>query len=108
MESASATRDGDRVIIRFKANAFLHQQVRRMTGALVEAGKPSAGPKSIPESFENIRNLLDRPERGAATRLMAPQGLCLTRIDYPGNGIRSAARVAAAKTPDTQTLRHQH
>ncbi|MCH7733737.1 MAG: tRNA pseudouridine(38-40) synthase TruA [Chloroflexi bacterium] len=86
MESASATREGDRVIIRFKANAFLHQQVRRMTGALIEAGKPSAGPKSIPESFENIRNLLNRPERGAATRLMAPQGLCLTRIDYPETG----------------------
>ena len=86
IESASATRDGDRVILRFKANAFLHQQVRRMTGALVEAGKPPGGPKSIPEPFESIRNLLDRPERGATTRLMAPQGLRLTRIDYPDTG----------------------
>ncbi len=82
MEAASATRDGDRVVIRFKANAFLHQQVRRMAGALVEAGKPSSGPESLAE----IRNLLDRPERGATTRLMAPQGLCLTRIHYPETG----------------------
>ncbi len=86
IESASATRDGDRVILRFKANAFLHQQVRRMTGALVEAGKPPGGPKSIPEPFESIQNLLDRPERGATTRLMAPEGLRLTRIDYPDTG----------------------
>ncbi len=85
MESASATRDGDRLIIRFKANAFLHQQVRRMTGTLVEAGKPPAGPEGS-DSFAQIRSLLDKPARGATNRLMAPQGLCLTRIHYPETG----------------------
>lgn len=83
MMATSVTRDGDRVLIRFKANAFMHQQVRRMTGALVEAGKSAGTPD---EAGKNIQSLLDNPARGANTRLMAPHGLCLTKIHYPETG----------------------
>ncbi len=82
MESTSATRDGDRVTVRFVANAFLHQQVRRMSGALVDAGLPSNESKPTTD----IEDLLVNPVRGSKTRLMAPTGLCLTRIDYPESG----------------------
>ncbi len=60
-------------------NAFIHQQVRRMTGALVRVG---TGKLSQTELWD----LIESPARGAANWPLAPEGLCLTGIEYGKDG----------------------
>jgi len=79
MLDTGVTRDGDSVKIWFKANAYLHQQIRRMVGTLVELGKAKMTEQDFVE-------LLEHPRKGAGTVLMAARGLCLTRINYPETG----------------------
>lgn len=75
MDRASVCRDGHRVRIKFRANAFLNQQARRMTGALLQVGAAAM-------SSERFGELLDAPARGAATAVAPAHGLCLTGIEY--------------------------
>ena len=77
VETAVVERSGDTVKFRITANSFLNQQVRRITGVLAEVGRGKAGP-------DLMRDLLDDPARGAATRVMPAHGLCLMSISYPG------------------------
>lgn len=79
MLNIDVTRDGDSVKVWFKANAFLHQQIRRMVGTLVDLGKAKI-------TEQDFAELLEHPRRSARTVLMAPHGLCLTRINYPETG----------------------
>ncbi|NQW15981.1 MAG: tRNA pseudouridine(38-40) synthase TruA [Chloroflexi bacterium] len=79
MMDTEVTRKGDTVTIWFKANAFLHQQIRRMVGTLVELGKAKM-------TEQDFAKLLEQPRKGAGTVLMAPHGLCLTKINYPETG----------------------
>jgi tRNA pseudouridine38-40 synthase len=60
-------------------NAFLHQQVRRMTGSLVRVGSGKLSQKEL-------QNLLDQPRRGAAGWPLRPAGLCLTKIEFGKDG----------------------
>ena len=68
-----------RVRVTIVGNAFLHQQVRRMTGALVRVGMEKLG-------REKLQYLIDHPSRGTAGWLLRPGGLCLTRIEYGNDG----------------------
>ncbi len=70
--------EAHRITVRIVGNAFVHQQVRRLTGAMVRVGTGEMG-------TEQLQNLLEEPVRGAANWALAPKGLCLTRIEY-GNG----------------------
>ena len=79
LREISVKRRGDRVSIMFRANAFLHRQVRKMTSVLVCAGQGKM-------SAEEIRQIVGRAVRGSVTHSMPPQGLCLTRIEYPKTG----------------------
>lgn len=79
IDKAVVLREGDRVLFTVRGNAFLHQQVRRMTSALVRAGTGRAGPGAISE-------LLASGARRNAGRIAAPWGLCLTKIEYRGAG----------------------
>ncbi len=65
--------------VRIVGNAFVHQQVRRMTGALVRVGTGRMTP-------DELNDLIEKPRRGAANWLLGPEGLCLTRIEYGKDG----------------------
>lgn len=60
-------------------NAFVHQQVRRMTGALVRVGTGKM-------TTDELNDLVDSPYRGAANWLLDPEGLSLNRIEYGKDG----------------------
>jgi len=70
------SRQGDRVTIEVHANAFLHHMVRNIAGVLLAIGKGDRDEGWAREILE----LRDRT-RGGVTA--PPQGLYLTRVDYP-------------------------
>jgi tRNA pseudouridine38-40 synthase len=67
-------RDG-RMELAFRANAFLHQMVRALTGTLVAVGEGKLDPDAIP-------SILEARDRSAARRLAPPHGLTLERVIY--------------------------
>jgi tRNA pseudouridine38-40 synthase len=77
VEESGVTRNGDEVEFTIRGNAFVHQQVRRIVGALVRVGR------SQMES-DQFQQLIDRAERGLAKDLAPARGLCLTKVNYPG------------------------
>ncbi|MBI4306067.1 MAG: tRNA pseudouridine(38-40) synthase TruA [Chloroflexi bacterium] len=79
MEYAGVTRDGERVRVTFRANAFLNQQARRMVGTLIEVGSSALAPA-------NVKRLIDQAAKGAAQSVALPHGLCLSRIEYRDAG----------------------
>ncbi len=79
VDSVSTKREGDRVEITIRGNAFVHQQVRRMTAALVDIGQ-------VRTSVDQIKAYLHGANRGTARRLMPARGLCLASIIYAGAG----------------------
>jgi tRNA pseudouridine38-40 synthase len=74
--SLEVHRRGDLVIIDIAANAFLQHMVRNVAGVLIEIGKGKREPAWAGE----LLAARDRT-RGAVTS--PPQGLYLSRIDYP-------------------------
>jgi tRNA pseudouridine38-40 synthase len=72
-------RRGDRLELGFRANAFLHQMVRSLTGTLVAVGQGKVDPDSIPA-------ILRARDRAEATYIAPPHGLTLERVVY---GVRT-------------------
>ena len=79
LQRASVSRSGDRVELGFRANAFLHQMVRAITGALLAVGEGKVAPDEIP-------GILAARDRAAARRLAPPHGLTLERVVYGAGG----------------------
>jgi len=75
IHKAEVFRNGDIVTFEVEATAFLPQQMRRMTGALVEVGL-----HKVP--IEYLVNLILNPQLGAASEVLPPQGLCLITVNY--------------------------
>jgi tRNA pseudouridine38-40 synthase len=75
LRTATVVRQGAFVVFEFRANAFLHHQVRNMVGALVWVGLGRRPPDWIGELLVSR----DRA-RGAAT--FAPDGLYLVEVKY--------------------------
>ena len=72
----TVSRQGEMVSIDIHANAFLHHMVRNIAGVLLAIGKGEQ-----PESWsEEVLALRDRTLGGVTA---PPQGLCLTKVDYP-------------------------
>jgi len=71
----SVARSGDRLELGFRANAFLHQMVRAITGTLVAVGDGDVDPDAIPD-------ILSARNRSGAGRLAPPHGLTLERVVY--------------------------
>ncbi len=67
---------GRRIRIIAEADGFLYKMVRSLVGALVAVGE---GKLTVAE----VRSLLHGGERVAAVQTAPPQGLFLTRVDYP-------------------------
>ncbi|MBR5112618.1 MAG: tRNA pseudouridine(38-40) synthase TruA, partial [Clostridia bacterium] len=72
---AQVTREGDLVIFRVRADGFLYNMVRIMTGTLIDI---SAG-KIEPGTIKDIILSKDRSRAGATAR---PEGLFLNKIIY--------------------------
>jgi len=72
----SVRRRGNLVILEIEANAFLLHMVRNIARGLHDAGKDT---ESV--SISDLLHHKDRTRLGATA---PPQGLYLTRVDYPG------------------------
>jgi tRNA pseudouridine38-40 synthase len=68
-------RDGERVVLMIRANAFLRSMVRTIVGTLVEVGVGKR-PRS------DIRDTLEARDRTRAGKTAPPQGLCLVEVEY--------------------------
>lgn len=67
--------DGDEVCLELKANAYLHQQVRRIAGAILGVGLN----KTTVDEFAAIA---DSTVHGAAALVLPAKGLSLRRVEY--------------------------
>lgn len=72
---AQVEQSGRYIVFSFRANAFLHHQVRNMVGALVYVGKRKHAPA-------HLRDLLRQRDRTQSPPTFAPQGLYLTGVVY--------------------------
>ena len=77
VEETRVKRNKNDVEFNIRGNAFVHQQVRRMVGALVRVGRTQMG-------IDQFQELIDRAERGSAKDLAPASGLCLTKVNYLG------------------------
>jgi tRNA pseudouridine38-40 synthase len=75
INEAKFWRDSDRIEFRISGNGFVHQQVRRITGELINVGIG----RMLKEEFES---LIFKPVRGSAQNVLSPKGLYLSRIKY--------------------------
>jgi tRNA pseudouridine38-40 synthase len=93
VKSVSATRDGDNIEFKITANAYLHQQIRRIAGVLYDVGRGNA-------SADVVGQLLASGDRGAASHVMPAEGLCLEEISYNGSGECGLPAIAATESVD--------
>ena len=77
--TVDVARNGDLVTVFFEANAFVHQQVRKMVAALIKVGRQTMSPG-------DIEALIETPERGSFSPVAPAHALCLARIVYPETG----------------------
>ena len=75
LQVVSVTRRGDGLELGFRANAFLHQMVRALTGTLVAVGEGKVDPDAIPA-------ILNAKDRSGARHLAPAHGLTLERVVY--------------------------
>jgi tRNA pseudouridine38-40 synthase len=78
LQRVSVRRDGDRLDLGFRANAFLHQMVRSLTGTLVAVGDGTLEADALPA-------ILTAKDRAAARQMAPAHGLTLESVVY---GIR--------------------
>lgn len=69
-------RQGERVSIRIRANAFLHHMVRNIAGVLIAIGKGEHAP-------DWARDVLESRDRALGGVTAPPQGLTLESVEYP-------------------------
>lgn len=76
LDELTIRRAGDEVLIRTRAQAFLHNQVRIMVGTLAMVGRGRWTP-------DDVTRALQARKRAAAGQTAPPQGLCLDLVAYP-------------------------
>jgi len=75
LQRLSITRDGERLVVRARANAFLHQMVRSLVGTLVAVGELRIEPGVMP-------SIIEARDRSAAGQMAPAHGLTLARVVY--------------------------
>ncbi|MEZ0234838.1 MAG: tRNA pseudouridine(38-40) synthase TruA [Actinomycetota bacterium] len=75
LERVSVALRGERLEIGLRANAFLHQMVRALTGTLVAVGERKVEPDELPA-------ILEARDRAAACQIAPSHGLTLERVAY--------------------------
>jgi tRNA pseudouridine38-40 synthase len=76
LDEATVRREGDEVVLEFRARSFLHNQVRSMVGSLERVG---AGGWPV----GRVGEALAARSRAACGPVAPPQGLCLMGVGYP-------------------------
>lgn len=77
LDRLDVLRRDDLIEIRASARSFLHNQVRSMVGSLKQVGEGNW-------SAADLRAALDARDRAACGQVAPPDGLYLTKVDYPG------------------------
>ncbi|MEM6680027.1 MAG: tRNA pseudouridine(38-40) synthase TruA [Pseudomonadota bacterium] len=72
-------RDGETILCRLEARSFLHNQVRSLVGTLERVGSGAWKPAEVQAA-------LKARSRAACGPVAPPDGLVLTRVDYPDDG----------------------
>jgi tRNA pseudouridine38-40 synthase len=75
IDQLAVVRAGDEVHVTVRGPAFCHQQVRSLTGLLVQVGRGRAAPGRVAE-------VLASRDRAAAPAVAPPHGLTLERVRY--------------------------
>lgn len=68
--------DDEEFVFTIKANRFLRNMVRSVTGTLLDVGRGAL-------SLEGLRTIIEKKDRCAAGVSMPPEGLFLTKVEYP-------------------------
>ena len=76
MLAASVVRHGPFIVIRLKANAFLHHMVRNIVGELVYLGQGRT-------DLDHFVKVLNARDRTVAAPTYCAAGLYLSGVDYP-------------------------
>ena len=71
----------DEWVFTIRSNRFLRNMVRSVTGTLLDVGRGKL-------TLEGLREIVERRDRCAAGVSMPPQGLFLTRVEYPFDEIK--------------------
>lgn len=69
---------GDEWVFTIRSNRFLRNMVRSVTGTLLDVGRGKL-------SLDGLREIIEKKNRCAAGVSMPPQGLFLTKVEYPPN-----------------------
>jgi tRNA pseudouridine38-40 synthase len=93
VERAELAEEGGLVLFRVGASHFLWKMVRRLAGALVEAGRGNL-------SAEGFGGLLERYSNAPAAWTAPPSGLFLERVLYEGDAPPGPLRPAFPLTAD--------
>ncbi|MBX3481394.1 MAG: tRNA pseudouridine(38-40) synthase TruA [Caulobacter sp.] len=75
LDVAEVRREGELVLLTFKARSFLHRQVRSMTGTLAEVG---VGRWAV----DDVKTALEAKDRTACGAVAPADGLYLTGVGY--------------------------
>ena len=67
---------GDEWVFTIRSNRFLRNMVRSVTGTLLDVGRGKL-------TLDGLREIIEKKDRCAAGVSMPPQGLFLTRVEYP-------------------------
>ena len=70
--------EGDQWVFTIRSNRFLRNMVRSVTGTLLDVGRGKL-------TLDGLREIIERKDRCAAGVSMPPQGLFLTKVEYPEN-----------------------
>ena len=76
LDRLDVTQSGDLIEVRASARSFLHNQVRSMVGTLKRVGEGAW-------SAQDVKLALEARDRAACGAVAPPDGLYLTRVDYP-------------------------
>lgn len=74
--SLEVEKNGDFITLRIRGNGFLYNMVRIITGTLLRVGGGQIEPEQIPQ-------ILEAKDRGAAAETAPAHGLRLVKIEYP-------------------------
>jgi len=67
---------GDEWVFTIRSNRFLRNMVRSVTGTLLDVGRGKL-------TLDGLRAIIEKKDRCAAGVSMPPQGLFLTKVEYP-------------------------
>ena len=97
LQRLSVRKEGARVELGFRANAFLHQMVRAAVGTLVLVGEAQLEP-------DDVARLLEARSRSGTGNLAPARGLILERVVYGRRASRAAASSGDASSSRTRSL----